>query len=268
MRDWEDVDEVRARLLTDEVRQLFGCPTDWKANLGFDPNQNDALDALHGEWVRCVREFSVSRREANVAASRREANVAAWVHDEFSDPHTDVEELKSLAINMAACRERAVALYRNGIGCLDGLQFRSPSFNGKHYSSAPFAARIRKKKSQFFIDLRPDTLSSLFWDWFNDVFALDDMRVEGATDEPLRFPYHTEELWKRFLMHHHVRVAMNTTAAIGFLGDQWLKHIAIDLNLDTRTAHEFPVSEEEAEEIMRPFGVRPIKSKEYDCPWN
>gem|GEM_PF-4139664 len=253
----QDLDEGRARQLTPERLRLFGCPCDWRANTGFDPNHNDALDALHGEWVRCVAAHSVSWREPAISA---------WVHDEHAEPYASDDELKGLVLNMEMRRAPAVEAYETGIGRLDRTRFLSPSYNGKHFSPGSLASRRRSKYSQFFLDLRPETIGSLFWSWFDDAFTLRDMSIADAAEEPLSFLQGTEGIWRKFATDTQVRVAMDTTAPIGFIGNQDLEHVVIDLHLDSRTAHAYPVTLAEAERIMSPSGLRPIKSAEYGSP--
>ncbi len=174
--------------------------------------------------------------------------------------------MDGLAINMRMRREPAEKAYMEGIGRLDRIEFLSPSYNGKHHSSGNLATRRRFGRSQFFLDLRPDTIGSLFWSWFDDAFSLRDMTVADAAEEPLCFVHDADELWRRFLSEAQVRVAMDTTTPIGFLGSQDLQHIAIDVHLASRTAHAYPVTQAEAERIMSLFQLRPIKSKEYGYP--
>lgn len=244
----------RQQILTPSMVALFGCPIEWTSILGFDM-QVDGLSALHAEWVRCVGSVSVTAVEAQVAG---------WLHDELIAPYISDDELRSATINMRTRRDGAVARYLKGVGRLAELAFLRPSHDGKHWSAAPEDARRRLARSQFLVDLEELTVATLFWDWFHDAFALADMSVIDAAHEPLSFVRGTEDLWNRLRRQPGVRVAVDVTEPVGFLGAEPLDHLVMDIHLDGRTVHAYPVSEAEARRVMAPWGgLRPIKSREY-----
>ena len=162
-------------------------------------------------------------------------------------------------------RGPSVAIYEAGIGRLSRASFLRPDHDAKHYTSETLRDRKSRSASQFCKNLLSETLREIFWSWFDDIFALDDMDLMEASYAPLRFLHRSEQLWDIFQQSSQVRIAIDTTAPIGFRGDAELKHLAFDVGMSAGRIHAYPISEREAVDIMAPLPVRQIKSREYGC---
>jgi len=240
--------------ITPEMLEVCACPVDWNSQLGMERNFTSALGALKGDWVKRIAETGVSHQEAEVVA---------WaIIDHWSDPSDD--ELPQLIANIRLRRDAAVAVYMKKVGRLAGIKFLRPSEHGKHYSVKVRNTRSADAPSIFFRDLESETIATTFWQWFDDMFLLDpDSREPWHLPDGQTFLRPVAALWNRFEEDHQLRIALDTAAPIGERAGESLRHVVIDIHIDTRTAHAYPVSESEAQSIMGALPVRVIKSREY-----
>lgn len=234
-------------LPTQEVVDLCACPIDWKGIDGFGDECPDALELLLYEWVRCVARVSVSGEELRLIED------VLFDSELYEPPSNDV------IINLRSRRQEAVDLYLNEIGRLGGIRFLRPSEYGKHYS-VKGPRHTGQKISFFYSDWRSSTLANLFWSWFDDMMLVE---VTPPRTGPIDFLRDVSSLWERFRTGRTIRIAVDASAPLGVLNGTPLDHLAIDLDLSTKVAHAYPISEAEAAEIMDPFQVRLIKSREY-----
>jgi hypothetical protein len=150
-------------------------------------------------------------------------------------------------------------LYKSEIGRLGQIKFLRPSEHGKHFSITgpkPSSTNI----SHFCNDWQSGTLANLFWSWFDDMMMPDN---SSLYEDSFNFLRAAGPLWDRFCEGRNIRIAIYTSVSIGELNGVALKHLAIDLDLEVKVAHAYPITEAEAKQIMGPFDVRLIKPQEY-----
>jgi hypothetical protein len=236
---------------TRAVTELCACPVDWTKVDGFNNERPAALELLLREWVRCVSEVSVSSDELRLIED------VLFDEDLYEPPH------EQTLINLQMRRPLAEALYLEGVGRLGRLRFLRPSEQGKHFSAGG-GKPSKHKISYFYRDLQSSTIACLFWSWFEDTMQLVELDMPPPRHGPFAFLHASDHLWSKMCNSENFRIAMNTCAPIGEQAGKPLESVAIDLDLQGGlVAHAYPVTNEQADVIMRPLPVRPIKSREY-----
>jgi hypothetical protein len=233
---------------TQEMLDLCLCPVRWETIPGLESGCPDAVDLLHTEWLQTVDGRCVSTEDSSL------------VEDVIFDRESFEPPDGSTLINLKRHRSAMVADYMRGVGRLGSLNFMRPSDYGKHWT-ATGPRRRDPKVSYFYRDWRADTLASMFWDWFDDMFV---MRGSKGRYQPITFLRETGALWETFRTGSRLRIAVNATAPVGEMGGIPLAHVAIDLDIAGGDVHAYPVTAEQAAVIMAPLEVRIVKCHEYD----
>ncbi|MBA1143090.1 hypothetical protein [Mesorhizobium neociceri] len=244
--------DVEDEVAWQEAISLVKCPVDWVAETDFGDEEHGSVGRLEFEWARAVDAVAVTGIESQLAMDY-------YLYRTFlMEPDWD-----GALINLRERRPEAVRLYMEGIGRMAGLIFLSPSYNGKHFvpNVEPTAVVERSKNgpSLFFKDYDPQALKSSFWIWFESVFDVDeDRRYEKDDQLTFRSAEHFP-LWSDFLAKHQVRIAFDTMLPIGAVKGEIVQHVAMDIAIDMRTGHSYPVTEAEAAVIMKGLWSQPVK---------
>ncbi len=225
------------------------CPVPWETLESWSAGANDALNVLHSEWVRCFAAHAISDEDIWLV-QRLTLNPEFYIRSSDED---------ATVTNILERRHLAEADYMSGIGRLNRIRFLRPSEHGKHYSvSGPKAHP--GAPSYFYLDAQPQTFARLFWDWFDDTFLLE-TDLEDGRDE-LKFLRDVSELWSILKLGRKLRIAVNAAVVVGEQANTPLRHLALDLNLETGVCHAYPITEREAVSIMNGGELRPIKPAE------
>lgn len=227
----------------EEAERLVRCPIDWSSETGYAGEEGAPTLRLDYEWVEAIASVSVD-------STSRALALEYWRYGNISSSQS---EWPALIKNLRDRHAEAEQKYMQGAGRLAGLKFLAPSYNGKHYTGGidnlTIIDRTKNGPSLFFFDVDPDLLQCKFWEWFDCVFEVSEdvhpfYKYDSFT-HPELYP-----LWQKFLSAHQVRVAFNTMRDIGASEGEVSRHIAVDVSIDQKIAHAYPVSASEAATIM------------------
>ena len=228
--------------LKKKLEGLLRCPVDWANVTGITEYPSDWLLF---DWYRCLMDTAVSADE-QVAISNM-ADFGELLIGEAQRP---------VIINIEAHMGHTKELYAARSERLSRLTFLSPSHDGKHFKpnlSRDLAIdRSRGAASLFFVDHTPEEMKSAFCSWFYEYFGLCMRFCDFYPRDKDAYGYseRTFETWRRFEECSQFRIAFNTRTQIGGVNGEVSRHICFDIALDARRLHAYPVSREEAEQIM------------------
>jgi hypothetical protein len=231
----------------ERIKSLLACPIDWAAVSGVPDLQPRWLLL---DWYACLMEVAVSLDEEAVINDMAEFG-GLVISDE-----NDEDTVKNIEWRMPEVRR----LYAERSERLSYLEFLPPSHDGKHFkpglSKDEVVRKTQSGPSLFFEDHPAAELKKAFWIWFDGFFwtsmSLGDF-MKLASEE---HPEYLFDLWKRFGGNHQLRIAMNMRTEIGGSDGGVTSRICFDLHLDARKVHAYPVSEEDAADIMKDSWVR------------
>lgn len=221
---------------------LLACPVDWEAETGLEDYD---FSPLTMDWEYCVRRHSMGEEEAYL------------VHQFLAGYEIELDlETEHHLRNLAERRAMAVAAYMTRSGRLHRLDFIRPSAHGKHYvASATRAQLVAKSKggiSYFMTDHSPEDLAATFWDWLFPFFGCvpDQEMFEILRGQVIPHWPSQSRIWQAITSRHQIRIAFGAVTPVGFVKGQESEYICLDLHLDNKVVHAYPVSETEAKEIM------------------
>jgi hypothetical protein len=244
-------DEYTAEQLAmiDWLRIKLTCPTDWKSEIGLHADEDASLDLQTWAWFKAIEKHQVSGTELAAAT-------------EFDDFGTLVfaKDLKELTANVAERHDRMLAEYARTMGRLAGLNFLRPSYNGKHFVATATVAEVLKRTkkggpSLFYEDIEPERMAYWFWTAVDACFALVDTPIDCVTKSN---PFVRETailLWDNVIAGHQIRIVADVLSPIGAVDGIEVSTVAFDIDLSARTVHAYPITEAEAQAIMKKVGV-------------
>jgi hypothetical protein len=224
-----------------KLEELMKCPVDWEAKLGPDCWK---LSLPHLDWYHSFSQVAV------------DAGDLPFYPEEFESIYDDPWELKSLLINLAFRRSQAEELYMSRAGRLGNLNFMTPREHGKHFrprvSSEDTLEQSQKGMSLFFEDHSSIRLEKTFWSWLFHINIINDRTEYEDFLTPEEDLYRTPEaaLWRRFLSERNLRICANVLLPVGACDGRPTSFLCYDIHFHAKTAHCFPVSEEEARRMM------------------
>jgi hypothetical protein len=230
----------------EELNALIKCPIDWISETG---EEEGVVSILQYDWYHCLNEHAVS-------ADEHVTDLDGFDHEEF-----DPEQLRRLIANLELRKCEKIDCHKKRAGRLAGLRFRRPSEDGKHFIAGGdrlyLQSHSRGRISYFYTDYRSADLRAAFWSWFFRFFfpvasldVYEEMLTPGTEDNVSYYG----QLWYRFLDPQlpagPLRVCFDCLGPVGGSSGKETSHICYDIDLSTRTAHAYPVSKSEAEQIM------------------
>jgi hypothetical protein len=143
----------------------------------------------------------------------------------------------------------------SGLGRLNRVRFVPPGENGKHWKAGWKPERVvsdtRLRPSLFFKDYRPEQLAGAFWSWFAEYFAVEFGKADEQAIEILSSTTENKgKLWNQFRTLDNFRIAFDCLANIGASRGHETQLVCFDLHLAAGIAHAYPVSQDEAKDIM------------------
>lgn len=239
-------------LLRRRVHELLQCPINWTEITGVPDFPNNWLLF---DWYRCLYESAVSSDERSVINCLAQFDIL--LIDECDEPL-----VKNLKMRMPEVRR----LFRMRSERLSELRFLRPSHNGKHFRQNKKDEEIvklsRTSHSLFFEDHTSEKIQRAFWIWFVDFFdtpiTFSDYCQRNAT--PQNYSASALAIWGRFEIEPQFRIAVDCMRDLGAVKGCASRYVAFDVGLDARVVHAYPITQEEAEEIMHPAHVPGVRA--------
>jgi hypothetical protein len=243
--------------MRDKLRELLRCPLDW-TSVTNHPFEGSVLE---GDWQYAVGAMAVDPDDIPFDEE--------WIETHFDD--WDVAHAVDVLTNR---RDETIDFYKTKCAPrLHKLNFVTPAEHGKHYkigfSRNQIISRTRNRPSLFLENYASADLRQWFWDWFINYFDwYSDRHYLHAIMDPDQEEYNEEDakLWRRLLSEPHTRLSWSFDDPIGASKGALTNFICYDIHIDTATAHCYPVSEEDAKEIM--IDAELVNSDDYFRPEN
>lgn len=231
----------------ERIKTLIKCPIDWRRVSGLDDCEPQWLLL---DWYASLTEFAVSDDEKAIFSEMADSGQFRINDDNESNT------LKNIEWRLP----EAITSYQAKSGRLSALDFIAPSYHGKHFKLGLERGRVVKLSkggpSLFFRDISSSDLRAAFWTWFDGFFWTSMSLQEFLEKESTEHSNAEFDLWKSLIEDHQLRIAMNARTKIGASNGEVTSRLCFDLHLDSRTVHAYPVSEQEAVDIMRGTWVR------------
>ncbi len=239
----------------DKLRQLLTCPVDWVAIVG----ERD-LGILGHDWVYAVKCCAIGPDEEFIAEDlRRDYG--------FCDLPNDIEQIVK---NVETRIDEIKCFYYSRSGKFSKLKFLRPSEHKKHFrASIQSHEKITRETfndpavSLFFRDLRSSEIQKYFFSAVIEIFtrgcADDNFSIEPDFAHILAGSHHERphlvELWNSLITSHNLRIAVRVSSEIGACQGSAVNHLCIDIHFDSYEAHAYPISANEAQNIMGEINV-------------
>lgn len=241
----------------DEIEQLLRCPVNWDDVF---PNISDVQNTWHKlDWFYCLETVSFGGDDKRV--------VRASAEDDESVYERDGIDWREVRDNLKARRSEAVILYSNRASKLSNILYLRPSYNNKHYIPGDEEKILKQSNknnnvSLFLEDYSSDQIRNGFSQWLINYFheyslaenayfsdPFEDYVLSNNPDEAL-YQHPRARLWRKILRDHSIRIAFEAAYKVGYRAGAALDHICFDLEMSSNTIHAYPVSDEEAIDIM------------------
>ncbi len=253
-------------MLEGEIRDLSRCPVDWDRVIGCP---GYPFDTLYSEWVWAFAQVAVDGSSTDAVACCHQSMLTGV--DLLGDVlGPDPAKAAMIRVNLADRRPRAERLYLNGVGRLGRLRFLPPLDHdgGKHSSRGMPIERLLEKSAQggvsrFVKDFDEALLRMLFWDAFISYFEMANLAsselwpgADHLADASI-VPVDEEEarsrstIWSKFRGAGEVAFAVQCLCEVGASEGQRVGHLAMLVNLSAAVVHAYPVTQTEAERMMR-----------------
>jgi hypothetical protein len=233
----------------EKLKKMLACPVDWKQETKLEVS----FGLLEHDWFAALAEHAVSREEVPSDLD----DLDLWYEDD------DEEELERIIKNFEMRLSPAKKTYFKRAGRLSGLTFLTPSEHRKHFVGGAARQDVTRRSSTgpslFFKNLSSDELRYYFWFWFLWFFGSVPHRndyEELMTEGTGAYQSPQGQLWHRFLKEHQIRVCVDVVVPVGACKGQETSLLCLDVHIDAKTAHGYPVSRAEAVAIM---GDNPIE---------
>jgi len=231
--------------LDDKMAELLACPVDWNKESSVE---NSSVSVLVWDWQLTLWEH------APFCEIEYYLNFSCADDDSEADDDPEVEQH---LVNISLLRPDAIKAYARRAGRLSGLRFITPSEQGKHFVPQKREEVViscsSKRRSLFFENYTPSALKGTFWTWllffFDEIHSLDQYREMMDSESPTYNEFDAR-LWRKFLNDHRVRIAFNSIRSAGASDKERTSFVCLDVHLDNKTVHAFPISKAKAVQIM------------------
>jgi len=226
--------------LVNEYNRLIACPIEWTKEA---PGSELDFRILLYDWQAVLAENTISGEERSFDLDED------FIHE---DP-----ELEHIVEVLRSRHCAAKNAYKSRSGRLAEMRFLSQAGHGKHFvppmSRSEVLARSRNGASLFFKVHSAEHLRQTFWHWFTwyfgDLESLEEFQ-EFITPCSEQFKSEKGQTWQRFMRNHKLRVCLDAMKPVGASAGKETSLLCIEIHIDSRTVHSYPVSREEALLIM------------------
>lgn|SRR5689334_13979439 len=227
-----------------QVRQLMACPPTWYDTSGED-------------WVTTIFELDWYYSLAQHAI---DGDDLPFYPDQFEEYAGDENAVKRehMTKNLEMRRVEAEKTFTKRAGRLIGLCFMRPSEQKKHFNASwsqnQATAKSTKGTSYLFHDFESERLERTFWEFLHFTFMEhmnepnDYKEFVTPGGELANIPEAT--LWSKFLSNDSLRICLDTIRPIGATEGKPTSFLCFDIHFGAKLAHVYPVSEDEAKNIM------------------